>query len=51
MQIFVDKNRERKRQEVIKRSLSSSEEAKRLLKKAGILTRSGNVAPIYRPQP
>lgn len=49
MQVLMDKNREKKRQEVIRRSLSSNEEAQRMLKNAGIITKQGNVSPIYRP--
>lgn len=49
MQVVMDKNREKKRQEVIKRSLSSSEDARKMLKNAGIITRKGNVSPIYKP--
>lgn len=49
MQVMMDKNREKKRQEVIKKSLSSSEDAQRLLRSAGIITKQGNVAPVYRP--
>ena len=49
MQVLMDKNREKKRQEAIKKSLSSSEDAQRMLKDAGIITRQGNVSPAYRP--
>ena len=49
MQVLMDKNREKKRQEVIKKSLSSSEDAQRMLKSAGIITKQGNVSPMYRP--
>ncbi len=48
MKIFLDKNREKKRQEVIKRSLSSSKDAQRMLQNAGIITKQGNVSPVYR---
>lgn len=51
MQVLMDKNREKKRQEVIKKSLSSSENAKRLLKSAHIITKQGNVAPAYKSKP
>lgn len=47
----MDKNREKKRQEVIKESLSSSENAQRMLKSARIITRHGNVAPAYKTKP
>ena len=50
MQVIMDKNREKKRQEVIKKSLSSSEDAQWLLRSAGIITKQGNVAPVYRPK-
>ena len=49
MKVVMDKNREKKRQEVIKKSLSSSTDAQRILRNAGIITRKGNVSPIYRP--
>lgn len=49
MKVVMDKNREKKRQEVIKKSLSSSEDAQSMLKSAGIITKKGNVSPIYRP--
>lgn len=49
MKVVVDKSREKKRQEVIKKSLSSSENAQKMLKNAGIITRQGNVSPVYRP--
>lgn len=49
MQVLMDKNREKKRKEVIKKSLSSSEDAQKMLKSAGIITRQGNVSPVYRP--
>jgi len=49
MQVLMDKNREKKRQQVIKKSLSSSEDAQRMLKSAGIITKQGNVSPMYRP--
>lgn len=50
MQVLVDKDREKKRQKAIKKSLSSSEEAQKMLRDAGILTKSGNVSRIYRPK-
>lgn len=49
MQVLMDKDREKKRQEVIKKSLSDNEYAQRMLRKAGIITRSGKLAPLYRP--
>lgn len=49
MQVLMDKNREKKRQEAIKKSLSSSEDAQRMLRSAGIITKQGNVSPVYRP--
>lgn len=45
----MDKSREEKRQEVIKKSISSSENAQKMLKNAGIITKYGNVSPVYRP--
>lgn len=48
MQIFIDSNREKKRQLVIKRSTSSPQEAQKLLQSAGIITRSGNISKVYR---
>jgi hypothetical protein len=45
---FTDSSREQKRREVIKKSLSSSENAIKMLKKAGIITEKGNVSPKYR---
>lgn len=44
----MDKNRDKKRQEVIKRSLSSSEDARKMLTSAGIITKQGNVATVYK---
>jgi len=48
MQIFIDKNREKKRQETIRKSLSSTEESVKILQEAGILTSKGNIAPAYK---
>ncbi len=49
MKVVMEKSREKKRQEVIKKSLSSSEDAQRMLRNAGIITKQGNVSPVYRP--
>lgn len=48
MKAILDNNREKKRKEVIKKSLSSSENAIKILKKAGIITEKGNVSPKYK---
>lgn len=48
MQIFVDKSREKKRQDVIKRSSSNAQEAQKMLLSAGIITRYGNISKVYR---
>ena len=48
MKAILDNNREKKRKEVIKKSLSSSENAIKILKKAGIITEKGNVSPRYK---
>ena len=48
MQIFIDKSREKKRQDVIKRSSSNPQEAQKILRSAGIITRSGNISRVYR---
>ena len=49
--IDIDKDRERKRQFVIKKSLANGKEARKLLQNAGIITRQGNLAAVYRPKP
>ena len=49
--IDIDKDRERKRQFVIKKSLANGKEARKLLQKAGIITKQGNLAAVYRPKP
>ncbi len=49
--IDIDKDRERKRQIVIKKSLANGKEARKLLQHAGIITRQGNLAAVYRPKP
>ena len=48
---MIDREREKKRLAVIKKSLSSSKEAQRMLQNAGIVTRQGNLALVYRPKP
>lgn len=48
METKKDSSREKKRKEVIKKSLSSSENAIKILKKAGIITVKGNVSPRYK---
>ena len=50
MRVLMDKNREKKRQEAIKKSLSNSREARKMLQDAGIITKKGNVSPNYRPK-
>ena len=44
MKDFIDKNRTEKRRRTIKKFLSSSEESMKLLRAAGIVTRSGNIS-------
>lgn len=48
MQIFVDKDRIKKRQQVIKQSSSDPQVARRLLESAGIITSNGNISKVYR---
>lgn len=48
MQIFIDKDREKKRQSVIKQSSSDPQKARKLLETAGIITRNGNISKVYR---
>lgn len=48
MQVFIDKDREKKRLSVIRQTSSDPRKAQEILKSAGILTRSGKIAKTYR---